>query len=345
MKSERISTTAAARAAGPWLIATILLAAPAIAWIASGDDDQRLLEPFANPTGAVQTFSTTGRIDPNNPFFQSLGTNGRACVHCHQASAGWTITPPELHSRFESTGGLDPIFRTNDGSNSPQADVSTVEARRHAYSMLLTKGLIRVGIGIPDNAEFTLQAVDDPYGFASSHELSLFRRPPPSTNTAFLSTVMFDGRETFPGKTVRFDLLDQANGATVGHAQASIPLSTDQREQIVDFETGLFTAQVYDFAAGDLHAQGGRGGPKALSKEDFYIGINDPLGHNPKSVPFSPVVFTNFAAWASLASSHDEGDEDESQSRTEARQAVGGARRSSTASGSTSPASPGSTTT
>jgi cytochrome c peroxidase len=30
--------------------------------------------------------------------------------------------------------------------------------------MLLTKGLIRVGIGVPSNAEFELIDVDDPYG-------------------------------------------------------------------------------------------------------------------------------------------------------------------------------------
>lgn len=323
MVSKRTSKGSAARGAGHWLIATLLLAVPASAWIASGDDEQRLLEPFANSAGAVQSFSKTGRIDPSNPFFQSLGTNGRACVHCHQASAGWTVAPLELQQRFERTHGLDPIFRTNDGSNSPQADVSTVEARRHAYSMLLTKGLIRVGIGVPDSAEFTLESVDDPYGFASSHELSLFRRPLPSTNVAFLSTVMWDGRETIPGKPVPLDLANQSNDATVGHAQASVPLSTEQQEQIVDFETGLFTAQVYDFAAGDLHAQGGRGGPRVLSREDFFIGINDPLGKNPGNVPFSPVIFTNFAAWANLASSHDgSDDEDENQARTEARLAV-----------------------
>ena len=45
--------------------------------------------------------------------------------------------------------------------------------------MLLSKALIRVGIGIPDSAEFELAAVDDPYGFASAKELSLFRRPLP----------------------------------------------------------------------------------------------------------------------------------------------------------------------
>src|SRR5215510_2211389 len=33
--------------------------------------------PFANPSGYAATFSTTGFIDRDNPFFQSLGTNGR----------------------------------------------------------------------------------------------------------------------------------------------------------------------------------------------------------------------------------------------------------------------------
>jgi len=247
---ERISTRAAARAAGPWLIASLLLAAPAIAWMASSESEHNFLEPFVNPTGAAQTFSTAGRVDMDNPFFQNLGTNGRTCFTCHRPDTGWSITPAGIRERFEATAGLDPVFRTNDGSNSPNADVVTVEARRSAYSMLLSKGLIRVGIGIPADAEFTLDAVDDPYGFANSHELSLFRRPLPSTNLALLSTVMFDGRETFPGQTIAFDLSDQANGATMGHAQASVPLSTEQREQIVAFETGLFTAQVYDVAGG-----------------------------------------------------------------------------------------------
>jgi len=86
--------------------------------------------------------------------------------------------------------GDDPIFRTNDGSNSPAADVSTVPAKRSAYSMLLTKGLIRVGIGVPRDAEFELVDVEDPYGYASFSELSLFRRPLPATNLPLLATVM-----------------------------------------------------------------------------------------------------------------------------------------------------------
>jgi hypothetical protein len=63
--------------------------------------------------------------------------------------------------------------------------------------MLLTKGLIRVGIGVPSNAEFELIEVDDPYGYASAIELSLFRRPLPTTNLPFLATVM--GVAALPG--------------------------------------------------------------------------------------------------------------------------------------------------
>ena len=48
---------------------------------------------FDNSTGVAATFSTAGKVDLTGPFFQSLGTNGRACVTCHQPSVGWTVTP------------------------------------------------------------------------------------------------------------------------------------------------------------------------------------------------------------------------------------------------------------
>src|SRR5438046_1339324 len=287
--------------------------------------------PFANPTGVAATFSTAGKVDLTGPFFQSLGTNGRACVSCHQPSTGWTITPATVQARFDATGGTDPIFRTNDGSTSPNADVSTLEARRAAYSMLLSKGLIRVGIGIPANAEFELIAVDDPYGYASASDLSLFRRPLPSTNLKFLSTVMADGRETFKdpasqdcilGTTncfasIHFDLADQANAATTGHAQGAQPLATAQREAIVSFENALFTAQVFDDEAGDLTARNALGGPQYLSQKEFYFGINDVVSgdYRTGALP-NPVVFKLYDAWDTL----DRGGSD--ASRNEARRAV-----------------------
>jgi cytochrome c peroxidase len=278
--------------------------------------------PFPNPTGFASTFSTAGRIDLGNEFFQDLGANGRRCVSCHLPSAGWTITPPQVQAIFNRTLGgviddalgLGTIFRTNDGSNSPTADVSSVAARRSAYSMLLTKGLIRVGIGVPAAADFELVAVDDPYHHASATELSLFRRPLPTTNLKFLSTVMWDGRETFGGTdqcniaaeggkcfaTIHFDLADQSNGATQGHAQAPNPITDSQREAIVAFETALATAQVWDEDAQGLHAADARGGPEAIFDLAFYYGINDNLGDYQTHAPFTATVFNIFDAWSKL---------------------------------------------
>src|SRR5205823_507385 len=96
---------------------------------------------FPNPSGFASTFTTAGSVDLTNPFFQSLGTNGRSCGSCHLASDGWTITPPHIQQRFDATGGTDPVFRTNDGSNCDHnIDVSTVEGRQRAYSLLLSRG-------------------------------------------------------------------------------------------------------------------------------------------------------------------------------------------------------------
>src|SRR5438874_2996872 len=224
--------------------------------------------PIPNDSGYSTTDSSYGKIDVTGPFFQNLGTNGRRCVSCHLPTAGWTITPEQTQVIFDLTNGgtiddgfgLGAIFRLNDGANSPNAPVGTLAQRRAAYSMLLNHGVIKVEMPIPAGAEFSLAAVDDPYGYANADHLSLFRRPLPSTNLKFLSTVMWDGRETFRAEsgqcpngftdaqgrkfcTIGFDLADQSNGATQGHAQAPNPISTETRSAIVDFEEGIGTAQ------------------------------------------------------------------------------------------------------
>jgi cytochrome c peroxidase len=264
-------------------------------------------DPFSDATGTVQTFYASGTsIDTSGAFFQAIaGSNGRSCVSCHVPGSGWTITPSELNARFTATQGLDPVFLPVDGSTSPTADVSTLAARQSAYGMLLSKGLIRVGKGIPANAEFTLTQVDDPYGYASANELSLFRRPLPSTNVLFLSTVMWDGRETVKGQSIDADLLQQANDATAGHAQVVVaapltPLTATQARQIVDLEEALFTAQTIDNGAGNLTAKHGLGGPQQLANQPFHLGINDVLGNDPVTTdpPFTPVVFNEYDAWS-----------------------------------------------
>jgi cytochrome c553 len=106
-----------------------------------------------NTEGSAATLLAGDGVSVNHPFFRSLGTNGRACVTCHVPAEGWSVTPAGARARFNKTQGLDPLFRTNDGATSPVADVSTVRARRSAYGLLLSKGLIRVGLPVPAGAE------------------------------------------------------------------------------------------------------------------------------------------------------------------------------------------------
>ena len=219
--------------------------------------------PILDVAGVSTTWSTAGKVDLENPFFQDFGTNGRTCGTCHTPENGWSLTPANAQVRFLLTGGRDPLFHNNDGTNSPDADLSTIEARRAASSMLLKYGDIRVGIGVPAGAEFSLVAVDDPYGYASADQLSLFRRPLPATNLPFFKTVMWDGRET--GATLSEALGHQADDATLGHAQAEAPLPPDVNASVVAFESDNFTAQLVDWQAGRLDADGAQGGAQALA--------------------------------------------------------------------------------
>src|SRR5499427_8539053 len=219
------------------------------------------LFPFPNAEGILETYNAGNKpIDLTGPFFQSLGTNGRSCGSCHRPAQGWSISAQEVQARFELTQGLDPIFRTNDGSVCDHGiDTSTVAGRRQAYQLLTRKGLIRIALNVLPDAEFTVVGVVNPYGCNDPATLSMYRRPLPSTNLRFLSTVMWDGREssaqtgtqkitfaTNPSDLLA-DLAHQSLDATNGHAQAATPLTMQQQQEIVDFEMALFTAQAADY--------------------------------------------------------------------------------------------------
>src|SRR5207245_11496179 len=77
---------------------------------------------FTNSAGTDSSITTSAFFDFNNPFFQPLGTNARACSTCHYPINGWTIRPETVQARFDATGGLDPIFLPNDGTDTPNAD-------------------------------------------------------------------------------------------------------------------------------------------------------------------------------------------------------------------------------
>ncbi len=252
-----------------------------------------------DPSGMIATFQPSGPTQTSrSAFFQNLGTNGRTCLTCHAPENAWSVSATSAQARFAASFGNDPLFRLVDGATCPTADVSTIDAKLNAYSLLLSKGLIRIGLPIPDNAEFSLSVVSDDFGCNTDSRtgvatgiVSIYRRPLPSTNLGFLGvgfptsndprmnpTIMWDGREP--------SLASQANDATLGHAQANASPSSDRLNQIVTFETGIFTAQIYDNKAQSLSGpKGANGGPVALQKQlsEFYPGVNDPIGLNPKN--------------------------------------------------------------
>jgi len=277
---------------------------------ATAQSDLPDLFPFPNGSGLLQNHNTANKPIPlTGAFFQSLGTNGRSCGTCHRPAEGFGISAAEVNLRFLMTGGTDPIFRTNDGSNCDQnVDVSTLEGRRTAFSLLTSRGLIRIALSAPAGAQFTVTGVQNPYGCGSTQTLSMYRRPLPSTNLRFLSTVMWDGREssvqtgtqkitfaTNPADLLA-DLAHQAIDATTTHAQGSVPAAA-QVQDIVDFEMALTTAQGYDYFAGPLNSGGAAGGPVTIASLPFYIGINDPLGNDQPGTTFNPAIFDLFIAW------------------------------------------------
>jgi cytochrome c peroxidase len=273
------------------------------------------LFPFPNGSGFVETDNTAGSpIDLAGAFFQSMGSNGRSCSSCHQPSQGWSISADAVRLRFLVTQGQDPIFRPNDGSNCDQRiDTATLQGRRRAYSLLLSRGLIRIALPVPANAEFMVINVENPYGCSDMSTLSMYRRPLPATNLRFLSAVMWDGRESSPETgTIKItnatnsadllaDLSHQAVDATTGHAQAALTPTAQQVQDIVSFEMALSTAQAIDFNAGRLNGDGANGGPVALASQPFFIGINDSfppsLGLNPSGASFNPEIFDLFKQW------------------------------------------------
>src|SRR6187431_1639879 len=103
---------------GAVLVTTLSLAgAIATAGRAAGHEPALKELAFSNSRGVSSTTIAAGSFEDGNAFFQDLGTNGRTCFTCHRPAQGWTITPEGVQRRFIESGGLDPIFRNNDGSN------------------------------------------------------------------------------------------------------------------------------------------------------------------------------------------------------------------------------------
>lgn len=272
---------------------------------------QGLGPPFSLDQFGVLESSSTNNFNTGqtNGFFANLGTNGRTCATCHVEADAWTFTP--LHAQLLAHD--DPLFAPVDGSDCPPVS-SNQEPNSANSSMVLNFALIRIQLAIPASANFSLTSATNPEGCAIppgssaiSGDLFLFRRPLPSTNLLLLSSVMWDGRETLEKITTQageqsttpllFDLADQANSATTGHAQGAPIAGTQAQQDIVTFETGLSTAQVvlvpdFGIALLDIGAYGGADYLQDTVTPAFSIGVNNPL-----SPPFTNTVFTIYSAW------------------------------------------------
>jgi cytochrome c peroxidase len=240
----------------------------------------------ADANGMVTTYQPNGATrTATNPFFASLGTNGRTCFTCHQPQAGWSMNPSSAMQIFLNTMGKDPLFAPVDGSNCPNLAISakTLAQKAAAASQLLTKANIRIFLPIPPNAQFQVRVIHDPYGCENSTTyglptggISMYRRVMNSTNltmngefSADRSTINVQGAIMWDGREASLE--SQFNDATLGHAQASAPPTDQQIADGVAFESGLFTAQSFDNQAHSLTTGGATGGPVALSSDSPFL--------------------------------------------------------------------------
>lgn len=291
---------------------TLLAVPPHRSARADDGPDSGALRPTLDRSGVLASVSTDGfDTGPTNGFFASLGTNGRTCGTCHVLENAWTFTP----AHAQALAPNDPLFMPNDGSDCPPTSPAQGPNRLRS-SEVLRYGLIRVQLGILATANFTLASATNPKRCAIppgspgvNGQLFLFRRPLPATNLIFDSAIMFDGRETLQPITTQanfqstaplfFDLADQANSATTGHAQGMSIVGAPSQADIVAFETNLYSAQLLirprSIFPVLLNARGAHGGPDYLADTvapAFAIGVNDPLKPG-----FTNASFDIFAAW------------------------------------------------
>src|SRR5260370_15904728 len=284
-------------------VLTVVLLSAAIA--AAGIAE--LFAVFQDDSGTGLTATADSTLNGTNPFFDpSIGTNGQACVTCHEPDTGITITVPFINSRFTATGGTDPLFRPNDTANNPSLLLSSHTA--DDYSVFLALGTARIGEQVQQAAtpnDFTVVAANDATNakFAAPDmfplitdpqhpgvaTLFIFRRTLVNVNVNFDSSVLWDGRANISNMPAQVNgaiktlLLGAGGDATVNNA-------------IVNFMTGVYTAQKSDNAAGQLDALGATGGVDnliALSQSASRPCVFDRDSPTPDITPFVEAVATS----------------------------------------------------
>ncbi len=289
---------------------------PLTNWITAGASGTLAAQSeYSTPNGKVGVLLSAGPVEmKDHPFFTPLGSNGRACVTCHQPAYGMSFSAEAARQLWRGTGGKDPLFAAIDGSNCPDQP----QELEKSHSLLLNRGLIRVFLPVPKNAEFSIDIVSDPPGCntspthglkSASPTVSVYRRPRIAANLKYVTNgggaiVLKLGaladKDPLTGRPVGMNfmadareatLTTQARSASLGHIQAK-SVTDEQLRRIVDFESEVFVAQVSDRVGGSLVETGGPAtlGPKAMA--DHKPGV---LGDN----DYDP-VFLFFDGWKKL---------------------------------------------
>ena len=286
-------------------------------WIEAGKGGTLPAEMnLPNDLGKVGILNASGEIQmKGHPFFEPIGSNGRACVTCHQPINGMSVSVESIRKRWRITKGADPIFAAIDGSNNPKLPQNL----ENSHSLLLNRGLFRIALPWPGKdekgkeikPEFTIEVVRDPtgvnsdpdYGLKSaSPHISVFRRPRPVANMKYVMSP----DPVFNIKTGTLAVTDPETGLTVGmnlmadsslytlkqqvlnayeeHLEGHIGLSKEQLQQILNFENQIYIAQSFDKWGGSLvekNEPAGLGTKNLLSGKVHVLGNNnrDPIFH------------------------------------------------------------------
>jgi cytochrome c peroxidase len=262
-----LSVAWSARRVRPGGVAVVLIATLVLTGVAVSQG-LSIYRPFRDDSGFVQsapsgvTISTsngsivtvTAPLDESNEFFQSsFGTNGQACVTCHQPAQGFTVHVAVIDQTFATSGLTDPLFRLNDTANDPNGNLSTGN-----FSLILNRGVARIGKTFAANPNFGIEPqstskfgtlplgpvtnTNDPQ-HPGQNTLSLFRRPLVNTNVHLDSSVLWDGRSSIG------NMRAQVIGAAQTLLLATNP-SNDDADQVAAFMLGVYSDQSFDTAAG-----------------------------------------------------------------------------------------------
>jgi len=281
-------------------------------WAPGSGEALPALAVYKNASGHVGVLNTEGPVQTKgHPFFEPIGSNGRACVSCHQPADGMGLSLRSINERWRDSGGTDPIFAMNDGANCP----TLAPGKASSHSLLLKRGLFRIALpwpprnaqGKPVAPEFDIEVVRDPggcntdpiYGLNGENPtISVYRRPRVVAN---MSYVTHDGfgvgpfvgktgepalRDPDTGKPLNMNMMADARTVTLKAQMADAArdhlmivgrLTPDQAARIEAFERQVYVAQVDMGAGGSLIEPDGPPGMGPFNLRDGAKGV---LGNN-----------------------------------------------------------------